>query len=328
MAFNLWLQYPELAKDIEKVKHNLQDKISVDYPDLQAALSKMASNGGKFLRPAFFLLFTKLTADSQNRVDDKKLIDIATSLEVLHMSTLIHDDIIDDSPKRRGEVSVQSQFGKDIAVYAGDYLFTVFFDLITDNVLDTPFFKINSRTMKKILLGELNQMKHRYNTQQTFLNYLRNVNGKTAYLFRLASAEGAYFGGASSQTVSLATRIGQNIGIGFQILDDILDYSDASRLNKPTLEDLATGVYSLPLLLVLNEDSDELHTLLAKKQDLTLPEIQRIQALVVELGGVEKAKDLAAKFTNKALIDIDKLPDSTAKKKLAKLTKVLLKRTN
>ena len=323
MAFNLWLQYPELAKDIEKVKHNLQDKISVDYPDLQAALSKMASNGGKFLRPAFFLLFTKLTADSQNRVDDKKLIDIATSLEVLHMSTLIHD-----SPKRRGEVSVQSQFGKDIAVYAGDYLFTVFFDLITDNVLDTPFFKINSRTMKKILLGELNQMKHRYNTQQTFLNYLRNVNGKTAYLFRLASAEGAYFGGASSQTVSLATRIGQNIGISFQILDDILDYSDASRLNKPTLEDLATGVYSLPLLLVLNEDSDELHTLLAKKQDLTLPEIQRIQALVVELGGVEKAKDLAAKFTNKALIDIDKLPDSTAKKKLAKLTKVLLKRTN
>src|SRR5699024_1720718 len=110
-----------------------QDKISVDYPVLQAVISKMASNGGKFLRPAFFLLFTKLTADSQNRVDDKKLIDIATSLEVLHMSTLIHDDIIDDSPKRRGEVSVQSQFGKDIAVYAGDYLFTVFFDLITDN---------------------------------------------------------------------------------------------------------------------------------------------------------------------------------------------------
>src|SRR5699024_11411759 len=92
---------------------------------------------------------------------------------------------------------------------------------------------------------------------------------KTAYLFRLASAEGAYFGGASSQTVSLATRIGQNIGISFQILDDILDYSDASRLNKPTLEDLATGVYSLPLLLVLNEDSDELHTILANKQDLT-----------------------------------------------------------
>src|SRR5699024_10055761 len=105
-------------------------------------------------------------------------------------------------------------------------------------------------------------------------------------------------------------------------------YSDASRLNKPALEDLATGVYSLPILLVLNDDTDELHTLLAKKQELTLAEIQRIQALVVELGGVEKAKKLAATFANKALIASETIPDSTAKKNLAKLTIVLLKRTN
>lgn len=104
----------------------------------------------------------------------------------------------------------------------------------------------NARTMRKILTGELGQIDNRFDLDQSLLDYYRNVNGKTAAIFSLAAEEGAYFGHADHRTINLAKRIGQNIGISFQILDDILDYSGDERLNKPVLEDLATGVYSLP----------------------------------------------------------------------------------
>lgn len=99
----------------------------------------------------------------------------------------------------------------------------------------------NAQIMHRILSGELGQMADRFKQDQTFLSYLRNINGKTAALFSLAASEGAYFGGADQRTVALAKRIGQNVGIAFQILDDILDYSSGDQLNKPVLEDLATG---------------------------------------------------------------------------------------
>lgn len=107
--------YPAINNALGKVNQTINDRITIKNTQLHDALQQMASNGGKYLRPAFFLLFANInhqTADEQ-----EKLIKIASSLEVLHMATLIHDDIIDDSPKRRGAVSVQAAFGKDTAVY-------------------------------------------------------------------------------------------------------------------------------------------------------------------------------------------------------------------
>lgn len=222
----------------------------------------MASNGGKYLRPAFFLLFANI--NHQTVAEQEKLIKIASSLEVLHMATLIHDDIIDDSPKRRGAVSVQAAFGKDTAVYTGDFLFTIFFDLLVEAMTGSPYLTRNARTMRKILTGELGQMDNRFDLSQSLLDYYRNVNGKTAAIFSLAAEEGAYFGHGDRRTINLAKRIGQNIGISFQILDDILDYSGDERLNKPVLEDLATGVYSLPLLLTLQNHRHELEPYLPR----------------------------------------------------------------
>ncbi len=107
----------------------------------------MPCNRCKYLRPAFFLLFANInhqTADEQ-----EKLIKIASSLEVLHMATLIHDDIIDDSPKRRGAVSVQAAFGKDTAVYTGDFLFTIFFDLLVEAMTGSPYLSIITRLLSQ-----------------------------------------------------------------------------------------------------------------------------------------------------------------------------------
>lgn len=325
MKLNFWQQYPLVKDDLQIVNQLIAKKIEVNDPKLKSALLQMVNNGGKYLRPALLLLFSK---ENSTTTADERLLKLAASIEVLHTATLIHDDIIDDSPKRRGQVSIQSAFGKDIAVYAGDLLFTVFFDLIADSLYASHYLKVNAQMMRQILNGEIGQMNARFDIEQSFLTYLRNINGKTAAIFSLACQEGAYFSGADRRQVALAKRIGQNIGLSFQMLDDILDYSDGKNLNKPVMEDLATGVYSLPLLMVLQEHKAELMPYLAKKEQMTATDMEVVKQLVLKYGGVTKAKALAEKFIQKALDQTSQLPASQKRDLLEKLIKRLLKKTN
>lgn len=153
----------------------------------------------------------------------------------------------------------------------------------------------------------------------------RSIKGKTAELFWLACKEGAYFGGCDVQTVRLAGRIGRNIGFAFQIYDDILDYTaDQDKLKKPVLEDLGQGIYTLPLLLAKQQNPEALISYLCKQSAITPDEITEVAKLVVQLGGVEQAKQMAQAFTQKALIDIEKLPNSPAKDCIQQLTLQLL----
>lgn len=155
----------------------------------------------------------------------------------------------------------------------------------------------------------------------------RSIKGKTAELFWLACKEGAYFGGCDVQTVRLAGRIGRNIGFAFQIYDDILDYTaDQDKLKKPVLEDLGQGIYTLPLLLAKQQNPEALIPYLCKQSAITPDEITEVAKLVVQLGSVEQAKQMAQAFTQKALIDIKKLPNSPAKDCIQQLTLQLLQR--
>lgn len=316
---------PLLRGPMTAVAAMMEQRIQVPGDQLTSALQEMASRGGKFLRPALFWLFASLNGQPASG-DHDRLVKIATSLEVLHLATLIHDDVIDDSATRRGQVAIQARFGKDVAVYSGDYLFTVFFDLLTATMIDSPYLQVNAHTMHRILTGELGQMADRFVLDQTIMSYLRNVNGKTAALFSLAASEGAHFGGSSRRTVARAKRIGQNIGISFQILDDILDYDRPEELNKPVLVDLTTGVYSLPLLLALRADSRNLSALLQKGRALTPTDLQKIRQLVIDLGGLAQARQVATRFTTKALDGLSQLPAGPARQLLIRVTDQLLKR--
>lgn len=321
-----WKQYPDLENNIKQTCLLIEKVVRVRNDDIASALVTLTNAGGKYLRPAFFFLFTSF--GSKNPKTDKELIEIAASIEILHMATLIHDDIVDDSPLRRNTLTIQSQFGKDVAVYTGDFLFTVFFDLVLKTMNGSPYMAVNAKTMKKILVGELDQMQLRYQQDQKVRDYLRAISGKTAALFRLACREGAYFSGADKEVTRLAGHIGHNIGMAFQILDDILDYSaDSSSFNKPVLEDLTTGVYSLPLLLAMAHNPQAFQELLAKKEQMTQDDIQEVSRLVKENKGIEQAKQLANRFTQKALEDIKQLPSNKERRILTHLTKELLKRS-
>jgi heptaprenyl diphosphate synthase len=294
---------------------------------VESAVLDMIHAGGKLLRPAYQLLFAQFGPEQ----DEKKATALAASIEMLHTATLIHDDIVDDSELRRGLPTIRSTFGNDTAVYAGDYLFICCFKLLSDYSTSLRSLQLNSRSMEKILDGELGQMDDRYKLDQTVEEYLENISGKTAELFALSCSVGAFESGNSERFAKKAGMIGQNIGIAFQIIDDLLDYDAASdTLGKPVLEDVRQGVYSLPLIYAINQDNEELQYLLEKKNQLTAEDALAVQRLVHQLGGTTYAQQLASDYTDQALKDIRKLPDNyfNTKETLERLTCQILLRTN
>ena len=190
----------------------------------------------------------------------------AASTEVLHLATLIHDDIIDESKMRRGLETIQSKHGKDMAVYTGDLLLSVYFDLLADATDSVEIIKLNTLSMKRVLMGELNQMANFYNTNIAFEDYLKSIKGKTAQLFELSCYEGAYFGKSNPAIIEQSRSIGQNIGIAFQMLDDILDYTQTPEiLSKPVLNDVKQGIYTLPLILGMETNKKSFSSFIRKR---------------------------------------------------------------
>lgn len=318
-----WKKYPLIDTELQAVNELIQQTIKTPHPSLQSALLTMADNGGKYLRPSLLLL----AARAVGKVDEQT-IKLGASIEILHMATLIHDDIIDDSDKRRGAVSIQAAFGKDVAVYTGDLLFTDFFDLMLGAINEHDYFVRNAQTMRQILNGELGQMGQRFNLKQTLNSYISDVRGKTAALFRLAAEEGAHFaGGNHAQTMALA-NFAENLGIAFQIVDDLLDYNGGAQMNKPTLEDLATGVYALPLLLALDKPNlkQQLLPLLNKKRQMTLTNMQAAQRIIVNSSVISESQDLAKQYVHQAVDCLNILKPNPAVRLLKQLPNKLLTR--
>ncbi|MEG0497517.1 MAG: polyprenyl synthetase family protein [Carnobacterium sp.] len=320
----IWNHYPEIKEELAESYAVIEKEVRIRNKEVEQVIFDLLHSGGKLLRPAYFILFSRF-GDSHTHKKNKQITYTAASLEVLHMATLVHDDIIDDSPTRRGIQTVQSKYGKDIAVYTGDFLFAVYFGLLAETTTSISTIRLNAFVMRRILLGELDQMHLRYNTDITLRQYLRNITGKTAQLFSLSCLQGAKMGNADLKTITSSQHIGHNMGIAFQMLDDILDYKqDSMSLMKPVLEDMKQGVYSLPLILALRGHKKEFKPYLSKGHEMSPDDIQKVADLVMQYSGIEEAQELAERYTNKALSAIQSLPERPEKAILYDLTERLL----
>lgn len=318
----MWHEYPTLAPELASALAMIEKQITTNNTPVDKAIMEMINGGGKLLRPAYCLLFSRF-----QDVDREKMIALAAAIETLHTATLIHDDIIDKSPTRRNQVTIQKQFGPDTAVYAGDYLFVVCFKLLSHYASSLRSIQQDSGSMEKILKGELDQMATRYQTKITIDDYLKQVSGKTGQLFALSCFIGAYESGSSPTFAKNAEKIGMNIGIAFQLLDDILDYtSDDDTLGKPVCEDVRSGVYSAPLILAMQRNRQAFLPLLAKKDQITDAEMNELRQLVIHHQGVEQAYAMAQKRTEQAIAGLQKLPAGAAQDDLIRLTQSLLNR--
>ncbi|ALS02462.1 geranylgeranyl pyrophosphate synthase [Enterococcus silesiacus] len=323
----MWKTYPELAKELNNTLMLMENSVNLKNKDVEEAVLSMIHSGGKLLRPAYQLLFSQFG----EKREPKKAVALAAAIELLHTATLIHDDIVDDADIRRSLPTIRSQFGNSTAVYAGDYLFVSCFKLLADYSSSLKSIQLNSRSMEKILSGELGQMDNRYNLEMTINQYLENISGKTAELFSLSCFVGAYESGTSERFAKNCGKIGENIGIAFQIIDDVLDYTQTpEQIGKPVLEDVRQGIYSLPLLYALEEGREALLPYLEKGEALTDTETNKVYELVHSFNGVAKAQKLAEKYTQQALKGINKLPETStdAKNQLLVITQAILARTN
>lgn len=316
MAINYFQQdYPELASNLTKVSRLMKEGITLKNKPVKNAIFDIFDGGGKMLRSAYLLLFSEFSD-----LSDKQMLALAAAIEMLHTATLVHDDIVDGAKKRRGVETISSKYGTDVAVYAGDYLFVVAFKLLAQNSFDLEKLADHAHSIENLLNGELGQMDKRFDTEQSITDYLENVSGKTGELFALAASVPLY---ASSQNrlAKKAYKIGLNIGIAFQVMDDYLDYTaESSLLGKPVLEDVREGVFTAPLLFALDERPREAQAFIEDKN------YAQLLLLIQDSSALEKTKNLAKSYTDKALSQIEKLPTGGTRENLIKLTSGLLER--
>lgn len=321
MDRQLWRQFPQVEPELNALQPYLLDAVNLTNRPIHNKILALMTAGGKFLRPGYFYLFAAFGQTG----DPAALRAGAAALEILHVGTLIHDDVIDESPTRRGVRTIQMKYGQRNAIYAGDFMFTAYFDQVLKSTQDVGLIQTHINAMHKILTGELGQMALNYREDAPLDAYLSEIAGKTAELFALACYQGAMLTDAPQVVKTNARAIGVAIGSAYQMLDDILDYAgDPKKTKKPILEDLRSGVYSLPLLLALPQAPKQFHHYLKKKQAMTAEDIQAVRDLVTQYDGVPAAKQLATEWTDKALALIAQLPDVPAREDLARLTGMLL----
>lgn len=325
--FTFWDSFPQVQKDIIEINQIILKHVNSVPGLLGQALEDTFAVPGKMLRPACVMLFGAFGPDATQKHDE--LQKIATSLETLHNATLIHDDIIDESSMRHGRPSIQTKYGKHIAVYAGDYLFALSLTLLSENAQSLHSVIADGKTMQNILVGETEQYNNAYNINISEKEYLNQIKGKTGVLFGLACFIGAYESGIKVTKALKAKQFGEYLGQAFQLRDDILDYTTtSSTFKKPVLLDVKDGIYSGPLIFALqNDDNNHLHELVKMRQDLTQDQLHEIENLVNHLGGVERSQKLADQYTEKALASLKKhWPDNENRALIEQLTGRLLKR--
>ncbi|WP_349515405.1 polyprenyl synthetase family protein [Leuconostoc suionicum] len=324
----IWDTFPELNPPLQNVLIEMSASWRIGFSEIDNAIRSQAS-AGKLVRPALTLLFSELTDAPYNQ----KAIVLGSSIELLHLATLIHDDIIDESKLRRGQDSIQAHFGKDTAVYAGDYLLTGMLSLLND-AENIQANKLALEALRNILFGELTQKHNRYLTDTSFDNYLTQITGKTAALFKLSVLFGATSSkGVSSQLLDVVGKLGENLGIAFQLLDDYLDFESITEqlsIGKPAGQDIRNGIYTAPILFALeNPDINaELKELLALRDEITDDQLVHIHNIVLESDAMSRLNSLLAEYSQELDALLNKLPNNELRNKLSHLATLLLNRKN
>lgn len=270
---------------------------------LSQALDHIKNRGGKRMRPMLILLIAKNFGDV-TEVTQRS----AIGLELLHTASLVHDDVVDESSQRRGQASVNATYDNKVAVLVGDYILST----ALLNVAMTGSKEIVSylaRLGQTLSNGEILQLTNISNQDISEQVYYDVIRQKTAALFEACAGIGTLSVGASPEIVEEAKRFGSNIGMIFQIRDDIFDYYESPEIGKPTGNDMAEGKLTLPVIYAVNNSEDPAIRQLAykvKEQTVTADEIATLVAYAKEHGGIEYALSRMKEFYSQAQDFIDK----------------------
>ena len=244
--------YAPIQERLDKVDHRLRELTGVNFKFLSKMLTHVYGSTGKRARPAITLL-----AASFHPHDEYKSEVMATAVELLHIATLIHDDTVDESDTRRGRATISSMYGKDIAVLVGDYVFASSATFVCDTG-HVGVIRRFSETIMELSSGELYERVSAYDPGQTLDGYHERIYNKTASLFSTSGETGAILSGAPDEQVAALKEYSRELGMAFQIVDDILDFQgDENEIGKPVGSDLANGIMTLPAFIAREASPEE-----------------------------------------------------------------------
>ncbi|MFD2672896.1 heptaprenyl diphosphate synthase component II [Marinicrinis sediminis] len=306
--------YARLKSDIHYIEKELEAQIRNEHRMLNDASLHLLKAGGKRIRPVFVLLAAEF-----GDYDMERLKYVAVPLELIHMATLVHDDVIDDAETRRGKLTVKSKWDNRIAMYTGDYIFAKALHMVTE-LEEVEIHQILSKAIVEMCIGEMEQIRLFFHTEQSIYDYLLRIRRKTALLIAISCQLGAIAAGAPRDTVRRMYRFGYNVGMAFQIRDDVLDLCGTEKeIGKPPGSDIRQGNITLPVLYALQDEAVRPQLLEEIARIQSNPDQREITAflnLLNQTDGVERAEALSSRYIQKAISALDPLPARKAKKNL------------
>jgi octaprenyl-diphosphate synthase len=312
-----------IDKELKLVEERLRKMVESEENVLTDASLHVIDAGGKRLRPSVTILSYK----SLGGEDVDKIVDIAAGFELIHSATLIHDDINDGGNTRRGRETVYRKYGLHNAVVTGDFLFVKAFSL--GGMFDKEVVRTTSDACAKLAEGEIMQSRYRHTQDLNIDKYVRIMERKTAEPLKAGAVVGAYLAGGTMEELRCLGGYGLNLGVAFQIVDDILDYAgDESRTGKPTGTDLREGYLTLPSLLAMKESesaNDEISETVGQR-DPSPEAVKRCVDLVLESGAIDKAKAMAEYYGMEALQHLGCLSNTQYSEALRDLVSKVLER--
>ena len=314
--------FAPVEKDLSILIDNLTSLVEAQHPILGAAAEHLFSAGGKRIRPAIVLLVSRATIKGGDLTSKHRR--LAEITEMIHTASLVHDDVVDEAELRRQVATVNSLFGNRVAVLAGDFLFAQSSWYLA-NLDNLEVVKLLSEVIRDFAEGEIQQGLSCFDTNITLEKYLQKSYLKTASLIANSAKAAAVLSGESEEVTNTIYNYGCNLGLAFQIVDDIIDFTSTTEvLGKPAGSDLANGNLTAPVLYAMTEKTNL--SMLIEREFSEEGDLEQALNLVLESDGIEKARQLAFHHSQLALHDLHCLSPSLAKDSLAELTNYVINR--
>lgn len=312
-----------IGADLENFNNALCKSLSTDNLLLKSVIDYYLQAKGKQIRPILVILSSRLFGEI-----NEDTMSAAVAIELLHNATLIHDDVVDSSPLRRGRRTVNNIWDNRVAVLVGDFFVsTALQSAIKSNNINT--ISLIAELGKELATGEIDQIETADEHILDEKRYFNVIKQKTASLFSSCMLMGGYCNGASEDQLNAIEQYGVKLGLCFQIKDDIFDYFADDSVGKPTGSDLKEGKVSLPLLYAIQSNSDERNAQmrsLLMNQSLTDDQISVLIEYAKEMGGIEYAEAMMQKLKDEALQALSIFPDSKVKGVLVDLLDYIIDR--
>lgn len=317
----LKILYSDLKSDIDIIEKELEKALNSSSHLINDASLHLLQSGGKRIRPVFVLVSAKFGHYNIDKVKN-----IAVPLELIHMASLVHDDVIDNSDLRRGTHTVKAQWNNRVAMYTGDFIFARALEYVT-SIENKRVHQILAKTMVEICNGEVIQIEDKFRKDQNLKDYFRRIKRKTALLIESSCELGAVVGGLDDKSVGHLRRFGYFVGMSYQIVDDILDFTATDKeLGKPAGSDLLQGNITLPILLLKGNPTIDQFIDRASVGEVT--ESGRLEMLKVvrNSDSIKQSITISNQYLRKALKEVEALPNHPMKKKLRDIALFIGKR--